>query len=939
MLTGSGDRGLWSLWLALLAFTLGRQIWAFLTLYGARNELLEAVFRSGPFVLGGLICLLVARKFSGRLRFAWILMTASVWSFGLGAITSSSLQFMAGEVVFPSIADVPFTLSMPLLVVGLFYLPYTPYRRLQAWRLSLDASIIVAVVAGYGWYFVLAPALLRHASRGGIGLPVIVATSYPMYDLLVMAGLLIASAQWQRTSVGPEVRWIALGIGFWFLADAYFLARCFINGLPVSHPLEAGWTWGVLIFAFAALRSLRLLEVVPETPTELGDFRVSLLPADWITRFGAYLALPVGFALVFFGQRGLPLQWAGVQIGIALMMLLVISRQVVQALDLEQLNSRLRQFSHGLERRVAERTTELQQAQNRERERNQVLEMIVRDEPLEAIHRVSEHLEPDVAVQLEQIATAHHALIERLEFQANHDLLTGLPNRSHCVRTLNVALERAALEQAVAVLFVDLDRFKDINDTLGHPVGDVVLREVAIRFQACIPDGALLARLGGDEFMVVIPDLEPSTAAASTERVGRALLGAIMPAIRVGEAEFFIDASVGVSLAPQDGTDATSLQKFADAAMYRAKREGLGYRVYTPDLNASAVERLEIERLLRHALETTPNEAFHLVYQPIVETASGRVVALEALVRWSDTVRRLTPADFIPVAEDSGLVVALGSWVLTTACTQAAIWQRSGFQVRMNVNVSTMQFERPDFVDTVRRTLDVSGLKPENLGLELLESVLVQRFDETASRIAQLRALGVRLALDDFGAGYSSLSYLHRLTFDTLKIDRSFISALGDARDTRPLVESILSIAQSFGLDAVAEGVETRAQLETLQALGCEKVQGYLYSRPLPVAEVDAVLLSALKLTNSRKSWKNRVERVCNHCINQWFGSRYFVVDKSKQSHPAIRCKGLTNAARTNATRREQTQDACTRQAFVTTKYKKWAGIIAAHANTDSQSQ
>jgi EAL domain-containing protein (putative c-di-GMP-specific phosphodiesterase class I) len=276
--------------------------------------------------------------------------------------------------------------------------------------------------------------------------------------------------------------------------------------------------------------------------------------------------------------------------------------------------------------------------------------------------------------------------------------------------------------------------------------------------------------------------------------------------------------------------------------MYRAKREGLGYRVYTPDLNASANERVEIERLLRRALETNPDASFHLVYQPIVELGTNAVVGLEALIRWSDTSRRLTPADFIPVAEESGLVVALGGWVLTTACAQAAAWNRAGWPVRVNVNVSTAQFERPDFVDVVRRTLDTSGLNPEHLGLELLESVLVQRFDETASRIAQLRALGVRLALDDFGAGYSSLSYLHRLTFDTLKIDRSFISALGDARDTRPLVESILSIAQSFGMDAVAEGIETHAQLETLRSLGCERVQGYLFSRPLPVAEVEAVL-------------------------------------------------------------------------------------------------
>jgi diguanylate cyclase len=837
--SNTSHRGIKGLLLVLAVFVIARQAWTFFTLYGVRNDALEVVFRSGSSLMAGLICLLVARAFEGQLRRAWTWIAAAIWCFTLAAATYSVTQLILKQAIFPSIADVFFTGSIVLFITGLTRLPHTLYRRLEGVRLSLDAGVIVTVVAGYGWYFVLAPALLQHEARGGIGAAVIVATTYPIYNLLILAGMLIMSAQWRRTSVGPELRLIAVGVLCWFMATSYFLARCFVEGLPVSHPLEAGWAWGMFFCAFAAVRSLRLLEasnVMPAAPT-------TSLPNDWLPRYGAYLALPLGLALVLFGQRGQPLQWVGVQIVMGLVILLVIARQIVQALDLERVNAQLQHFSEELEVRVIERTAALQRAQTREQERNRVLELIARDAPLESIQRSSENLEPEVAVRFEQIANERRALMERLEFQANHDALTGLPNRSQCVRTLNVALERAALDRrAVAVLFVDLDRFKDINDTLGHPVGDVVLREVAIRFQTCIPEGALLARLGGDEFMVVIPDLEPANAAVQTERVGRALLGAITPAIRVGEAEFFIDASVGVSLAPQDGTDATSLQKFADAAMYRAKNEGLGYRVYTPDLNASAVERLEIERLLRRALETNPNEAFHLVYQPIVEINSGKVVALEALVRWSDTVRRMTPADFIPVAEDSGLVVALGAWVLSTACTQAAIWQRAGFQVRVNVNVSTMQFERPDFVDTVRRTLDVSGLKPENLGLELLESVLVQRFDETASRIAQLRALSVRLALDDFGAGYSSLSYLHRLTFDTLKIDRSFIMALGDARDTRPLVESILSIAQSFGLDAVAEGVETQAQLETLQSLGCEKVQGYLYSRPLPVTEVDAVL-------------------------------------------------------------------------------------------------
>jgi diguanylate cyclase len=843
----ANNRGLWGWLLVMTVLAVVWQVWTFLTLNGLRNNLLEAALRVTPLVIGSAVCTGVALKFSGRARIGWMWFAASSWLYTIGAAILALLKYvLVVEEVFPSLADVFYVLSLPTLLISLFYLPFIPYRRFERWRLSLDASVIVAVVFGYGWYFILAPAMLAHLSRGSIGFPLLLATSYPVFDLLVLAILLIRSAQWKRSPLKVETYLIAFGLVFWLAADGYFVARCFIDGLPVTHPIEAGWTWGNLVWALAAVRSLRLLEAPPVVPV-MRDVRDSLLPADWVTQYGTYLALPLGLVLVLFGQNGHPLQWIGVQIGMGIVMLLLIARQVVQALDLEEVNSKLVQLSDDLESRVRSRTRELELGQQREQDRSAVLEMIARDEPIETIHRESERLEPSVAVQIERIANAHQALIDCLEHQANHDALTGLANRSQCVQTLNGALERAAISgHGVAVLFIDLDRFKDINDTLGHPVGDVVLREVANRFQTCIPESSLLARLGGDEFMVVIPDLEPSSIAVTTERIARDLLAAIIPAIRVGEAEFFIDASVGSSFAPQDGLDATSLQKFADAAMYRAKREGLGYRVYTPDLNASAVERLEIERLLRRALETNPNEAFHLVYQPIVETTSGRVVGLEALVRWSDTVRRMTPADFIPVAEESGLVVALGSWVLTTACAQAAIWNRGGFQVRVNVNVSTMQFERPDFVDTVRRTLDVSGLKPELLGLELLESVLVQRFDETASRIAQLRALGVRLALDDFGAGYSSLSYLHRLTFDTLKIDRSFISALGDARDTRPLVESILSIAQAFGLDAVAEGVETHAQLETLKSLGCEKVQGYLFSRPLPVFEVETVLKNAV---------------------------------------------------------------------------------------------
>jgi hypothetical protein len=248
---------------------------------------------------------------------------------------------------------------LPALLISLFYLPFIPYRRFERWRLSLDASVIVAVLFGYGWYFILAPAMTAHLSRGSIGFPLLLATSYPVFDLLVLAILLIRSAQWQRSAMKVEAYLIALGILFWLAADGYFVARCFIDGLPISHPIEAGWTWGVLVWSFVGVRSLRLLEAPAVVPVAR-DVRDSLLPADWITQYGTYLALPLGLVLVLFGQYGHPLQWIGVQIGMGIVMLLLIARQVVQALDLEEVNSKLVQLSGDLESRVQSRTRELE---------------------------------------------------------------------------------------------------------------------------------------------------------------------------------------------------------------------------------------------------------------------------------------------------------------------------------------------------------------------------------------------------------------------------------------------------------------------------------------------------------------------------------------------------------------------------------------------------
>ncbi|WP_293912108.1 EAL domain-containing protein [Deinococcus sp.] len=885
------------LMMVVIGFSLARQVWTVYTLGGARNEVGEVVFRVVPLLLAVLLVGLVTRQHSGRLRKAMAWITASLVCFTLAMVMVSLFQFVLNISPFPSPADFFSTLSMPLLVIGFARLPHARYRLHERLRLGLDASIIVSVIAGYGWFFVLAPAILGHLSRGSIGLPLILAMTYPIYDLAVLSGMLIVAVQWRRSKAGADIALLLAAVCCWLLADGYFLARCFIDGLPVTHPLEAGWVWGATLIALVALRSLswpgvglnvagldspgldspgldapglnssRLdvtgLDVTdpdssdPAQPERsLSATATSWGAADLPTRYGAYLALPAVLLLVWFGRSAAPLQSVGTQVVSALVVALVIARQIVLSLDLQRLNRELQGLSAALEFRVGERTQELQLSRDREHQRTRVLEMIVRDEALSLIRREAAQLGSEAARSLEQLAAERRELLDRLEVQATCDALTGLPNRTQCLQTLRAALSTALGASgrpplAVAVLFVDLNRFKDINDTLGHPVGDQVLCEVVGRFQSSIPQGALLARLGGDEFMVVLGDLDPGRAFATTERIGRELLSTLGPAIRVGEAEVFVGASIGVSFAPQDAQDAVTLQRYADAAMYRAKQGGLGYCAFTPDLNASAAKRLETERLLRRALEGDPARSFHLVYQPIIELGAdplgaGRIVAVEALLRWSDPERPLSPAEFIPVAENSGLIVALGRWVLGAACAQNAEWQRAGLLVRVNVNVSTIQFKCPDFVEVVQAALAGSGLDPRSLSLELLENVLVSRFDEIDSRITQLRATGVQLALDDFGSGYSSLSYLGRLTFDTLKIDRSFTAALDTQRGSRPLIASVLSIAQAFGMDAVAEGVETPAQLAALRALGCRRIQGYLFARPLPAHEIEPLLRRGL---------------------------------------------------------------------------------------------
>jgi diguanylate cyclase (GGDEF)-like protein len=449
---------------------------------------------------------------------------------------------------------------------------------------------------------------------------------------------------------------------------------------------------------------------------------------------------------------------------------------------------------------------------------------------------ISNRIMPEIGwVSTQEDITERRRTEKQIAHMAHHDALTDLPNRVLLRERLAQALLAVHRGEGVAVHYLDLDHFKTVNDTLGHPIGDELLRTVADRLRKCVRESEVVARVGGDEFAVVQTGVATPADAGVLARRMREALNA--PYNLHGHVAI-VDASVGIALGPNDGTEADVLIKNADMALYRAKSDGRGtYRFFEPEMDARMQQRRALELALRDAMR---NGEFGLNYQPVINLAEQSITSCEALIRWRHPERGLiAPADFIPVAEEMGLIVALGEWVMRKACEDASTWPD---HIKVAINLSPTQLTSRTLLPAIVQTLAATRLDPQRLVVEITEAVLMNNTEATVAVLYQLRSLGVQIALDDFGTGYSSLSYLRSFPFDKLKIDRSFIAGLADGDESVNIVRAVTGLARSLNMATTAEGVETEQQLQQVRDLGCTEMQGFLFSRPVPLSELTVLL-------------------------------------------------------------------------------------------------
>jgi diguanylate cyclase (GGDEF)-like protein/PAS domain S-box-containing protein len=839
----------------------------------------------------GAACLVRARP-SGdpRTRAAWLLLGCGAVSWGVGQCLADYHDLIIGDgVPFPALSDVGYLLTVPLWAAALLCLTAAPDQVATRWRSGLDGLLVSSSLLLVSWVTVLGP-LARSSGQSSFDKTVLLA--YPLGDVVLATLATYVILRFRATGVRPGVRlgMIGLAIGAFAVADSAYAYLVLVDDYVSGGPVDAGWLGGFAMLLVAAVRPpapAGAVEAAPVRPLGM------LLPYVFVATAAVVSAL---------GTNDPFDAW----IRTALILLLVV-RQILtlrensnltrtlqqrveaRTAELAQSKDRFRalvehssdvvslvrldgtivyqsdssrgvfghssadltgrRFSELLDQPSRLRFTAVLAQATREGLRNDPVELRLMhgDGAWRRIETTLTNLLDDPAVQglvlNSRDVSQSRELEDQLVHQAFHDSLTGLANRALFNDRVRHAMHRRTTQETIGVLFLDLDDFKQINDSLGHAVGDALLIEVGTRLNACVRPGDTIARLGGDEFAVLIEaarsHVEFTTVA---ERIRKSLQAPVM----LDGRSLFVRASIGIATAELGMNDADRLIRNADLAMYRAKERRDGeFAHYDPSMHTTLVERLALEAELRLAVT---QELLHVHYQPTYTIDRGRLTGVEALIRWDHPERGLIPPDqFIPLAEQTGLIHELGHFVLREACEQGRRWLdlAPNTPLSIGVNISGKQLQRAGFVAEVREVLENSGLPPSSLVLEMTESVLMDDTDGSAKSLAELKSMGIRIAIDDFGTGYSSLSYLHRFPVDILKIDRSFVERLSGADAEESLVQSIVQLAQTLQLETIAEGIEDHGQLLTLRRLGCQVAQGYHFGRPGPPDIVQALLLEA----------------------------------------------------------------------------------------------
>jgi diguanylate cyclase (GGDEF)-like protein/PAS domain S-box-containing protein len=856
-----------------------------------------------------------AWSFTGRIRWGWNFIGLGVLSWGVGQAYWVYLEsFRGDEVPFPSAADLGYLGLVLLIPIGLLILPSSAQALANRARSVLDGLMVATSLLLMAWIFVVEPLI---TAGGDSALALFISLTYPLGDVVIVTIVVYMLAlQRQRRRNAGQLMLLGAGIVAFAVSDIGYAYLNLIGAYASGGVADIGWFAGFCLILLAARKPLAEHcgaddqdDQDAEQSGEAQPFGV-LLP--YVVVLAALLTSVVGFARTGHSN-------AFVVYARSALILLIVGRQLLTVLENRYLTRNLEtrvadrtaelfaseqrfhalvQHSSDVVTVVGADATVLYQSESVQRVfgwRARVLtgrrltglidpESAARlDEAMRSVsgrpyatavlevsvrHRDRGHRQAEMTITNllgdpsvgglvlnTRDISERKELQEQLVHEAYHDSLTQLANRTLFRERLSEALEQRHRDDDVTVLFLDLDGFKEVNDSLGHLAGDQLLVQVAVRLRESVRVGDMVARFGGDEFAVLI---QAPLGSADAELVARRIVDGLDAPFLIDTRDIHVAASIGLASAGLIGEnpavageagEAEQLMRNADLAMYRAKSAGGScYASYDPQMFSGLVERLELEADLRAALD---RGELRLHYQPTIELATSTVVGFEALVRWQHPTRGLiSPLDFIPIAEATGLIVPLGRWVVTEACRQAVAWVREGFtgELKMAVNVSVRQFDRGNLAAVVADVLAETGMPAHQLILEMTESVLMTDTEENLAELVRLKALGVKLAIDDFGTGYSSLAYLRRFPVDKLKIDRSFVERLGEKADDA-LANTIVQLGHSLGMTTVAEGIEEYGQLAALRAMGCDFAQGFYFSRPVPADEAGRLLWESRSAT------------------------------------------------------------------------------------------